>query len=163
MNKDIRKVAELIQGIQVAMMTTVDRNGYLRSRPMMTQKHEFDGTLWFFTRSDAAKAGELSKDQRVNLSYADDDEKHYVSISGKANITREAGKIKEFWNPMYKAWFPDGIEDPTLALLKVEVDRAEYWDTHRSAMVYLIGFAKGMVTGKPYHPGENKKIDLAAS
>ena len=35
--KDIEQVADLIRGIRVAMLTTVDGDGELHSRPMATQ------------------------------------------------------------------------------------------------------------------------------
>jgi general stress protein 26 len=47
------KLGELIKGIRVAQLTTVEDDGSLRSRPMGTQDIEFDGTLWFFTQIQA--------------------------------------------------------------------------------------------------------------
>jgi len=41
----IAKVAGLIKDIDIAMMTTEAEDGLLHSRPMATQKTEFDGTL----------------------------------------------------------------------------------------------------------------------
>jgi hypothetical protein len=61
---------------------------------------------------------------------------------------------------MYRAWFPDGLDDPDLALLKVTVEQAEYWDSSSSMMVHLAGFVKALATGQPYAAGENEKIDL---
>ena len=45
----IQKLAKMIEDIDFAMLTTVQPDGTLRSRPMSTQRAEFDGTLWFFT------------------------------------------------------------------------------------------------------------------
>ena len=69
-NSDVQKLGELIKGIRVAMLTTVDSEGCLHSRPMATQDAEFDGTLWFFTEADSLKIHELERDRHVNLSYA---------------------------------------------------------------------------------------------
>jgi len=47
-----------------------------------------------------------------------------------------------------------------LALLKVQVEKAEYWESPSSKVVQLIGFVKAVATGKPYEGGKNEKIEL---
>jgi len=156
---DIAKLAKLVKGIKVAMLTTQEGDGTLRSRPMATQEAEFDGTLWFFTEASSHKVDEIDREHNVNLSYADESDNRYVSVSGRARLVRERAKIDELWSPILKAWFPRGKEDPEIVLLRVDVEKAEYWDAPSSTLVKLVGFAKAMVTGQPYVPGENKKID----
>jgi general stress protein 26 len=157
----VEKLARMIHGITYAMMTTVDAEGCMRSRPMATQNTEFDGTLWFFTGASTCKAGEIQRDQHVNLSYAQPEENRYVSVSGRATLVRDRAKIEELWNPAYKAWFPKGKEDPDIALIRVDVDKAEYWDSPSSAMVHVAGFLKAIVTGQRLdYAGENEKLNL---
>ena len=156
---DVQKLAKLIKGIKVAMLTTQEADGTLRSRPMATQDAEFDGTLWFFTQASSHKVDEIDREHNVNVSYADESDNRYVSVSGRARLVRDRAKIDELWSPILKAWFPKGKDDPEIALLRVDVEKAEYWDAPSSTLVKLVGFAKAMVTGQPYKPGENKKID----
>ena len=113
------KLSKLIHGIQIAMMTTTDTDGTLRSRPMATQTKEFDGDLWFFSGKSSHKTAEIDADHRVNLSYADPSSSKYVSVSGTCRLVQDKAKAEQMWNPMYKAWFPKGLEDPDLCLLKV--------------------------------------------
>jgi general stress protein 26 len=128
---------------------------------MATQETEFDGDLWFFTDAGSPKVDEVERDERVNVSYAAPDDNRYVSISGTARLVRDRAKIKELWNPVLKAWFPEGLDDPDLALLRVRVEKAEYWDSPSSKMVQLAGFVKAIATGKRADDiGENEKIDL---
>ena len=103
---------------------------------------------------------EVGKEHQINLSYSEPDDQLYVSISGRANLVRDKAKAEALWQPALKAWFPKGVEDPDLALLKVEVEKAEYWDTPSSAMVHLFGYVKATLTGQSYKPGENEKITL---
>jgi general stress protein 26 len=158
--ENIDKVGKLIKGIKVAMLTTACPDGSLRSRPMATLDRPFDGTLWFFTQADAPKVEEVRRHEQVNVSYASPEEQNYVSVSGRASVVPGRDRVKEFWSPVLRAWFPDGPDDPQLALLRVEVDRAEYWDAPSSTWVHLSGFVKALATGTPYRPGENKKVDL---
>jgi hypothetical protein len=62
--------------------------------------------------------------------------------------------------PLLKAWFPDGLDDPALALLRVDIEKAEYWDSPSSTVVHLVGFVKALATGKTYEPGEHEKVTL---
>lgn len=157
---DVKKLGELIEEINIAMLTTVDEDGTLRSRPMGTQQIEFDGDLWFFTGADSAKVEEVRQEQQVNVSYADPKQQRYVSVSGVAQVVRDQQKMKELWNPIFKAWFPEGLDDPNLALLKVHVTKAEYWESANGVVVQLVGFAKALLTGQQYQGGENEKITL---
>ncbi len=157
----VKKLGELIKATKVGMLTTVaDEQGTLRSRPMATQQVEFDGDLWFLTSIDSAKANEIEKDHRVNISYADSSDNRYISVSGTARVFRDQKKIKSLWSAWYKAWFPKGIDDPSIAVLRVQVDSAEYWDGPSSSIVQLAGFVKALATGEQYKGGEHEKVSL---
>ena len=156
----IAHLGELIQDIKVTMMTTVEADGSIRSRPMWTHNENFNGELWFFTNESAPKCDEVRDDHHVNLAYSDASRDRYVSVSGMARIVRDRQKIHELWDPSLKAWFPKGVDDPDIALICVSVDKAEYWDTPNKHMVQLVGFVKSVLTGEKYTPGDHQKIDL---
>jgi general stress protein 26 len=141
------------------MLTTMDE-GHLRSRPMSTQKFEFDGDLWFFTSDQTHKIEEIERNNRVNVSYSNPPENRFVSVSGVAEIVKDRAKIEELWDPFLKAWFPMGLDDPTLCLLKVAVEKAEYWELPTGALVHVAGFVKSLVTGKEAEWGDNEKIEV---
>jgi general stress protein 26 len=153
----LNKLIELIEDIRVAMLTTAMPDGTLRSRPMATQRAEADGDLWFFTRASAAKAEEIRSNPHVNVSYASPRENRYVSVSGAATLVCDRRKMEGLWHQLYQAWFPQGLEEPDLALLKVDVERAEYWDAPSGTMAEIAGLLKVPADG------ENEKIDLAGA
>ncbi|MCY7375136.1 MAG: pyridoxamine 5'-phosphate oxidase family protein [Pyrinomonadaceae bacterium] len=157
--KSIEKLKSLTEGIDFCMLTTLD-GGQLRSRPMSTQEFDENGDLWFFTSDKTHKVDEIEADNRVNAAYSKPDDNVYVSVSGKASIVKDRAKTEELWSPVLKAWFPEGLDDPTLCLLKVSVEEAEYWDSPNSTLVQIAGFVKALVTGKSAQGGENEKINL---
>jgi general stress protein 26 len=159
-SEKIQKLNKLLKGIRIAMLTTTETDGTLRSRPMATQQQDFDGQLWFFTGKSSHKVVEIGQDYHVNLAYADPSDNRYISISGTATITTDREKAKELWNPMLKAWFPKGLEDPDLALLCVTPSQAEYWDSPGSGVVHAIGFVKAILTGHRATPGDHAKMSL---
>ena len=143
----IQKVRELIQDVHIAMLTTVAEDGSLRARPMANPDRPFDGTLWFITRIDSSKTDEIRKDSEVLVSYAEPKDGKYIALSGRASIVRDRAQIHEHWTPAAKAWFPEGENDPAVALIQVSVDSAEYWDANRSTIVRLAKLAIASVTG----------------
>ncbi len=160
-DENVAKLRELIKDIDFAMLTTVNEDGSLISRPMSTQQTEFDGDLWFFTSAPTGKTEDIARERQVNVAYAQPDKQRYVSVSGTALVLNDRAKMAELWSPVYKAYFPEGLDDPNLRLLKVSVRKAEYWESHgliRSA----IGFVQGLVEGKEADMGENEKIRLKA-
>lgn len=157
--EDTDKLAELINDITVAMVTTTASDGTLRSRPMERTRHAFDGALWFFTSDDSGKANDIAHRDQVNVSLSEPKNERYVSISGTAHVVRDRAKAREMWTPLLKGWFPEGVDDPRLALLKVDIEHAEYWDAKSSKMLVFLSLAKSAATGRPpIHLGEHRKI-----
>jgi general stress protein 26 len=116
---------------------------------MYTIKPGTDGALYFLTDSESAKVYEVQKDSQVNLSYADPSSNIYASVSGRANAYRDEAKIAELWSEPMRAWFPKGKEDPNITLLKITVDKAEYWDSPSSLLSRAYGYVRAVVTGEP--------------
>lgn len=157
---EIKKIADMIKGIKFAMLTTVEEDGALHSRPMTTQDTEFDGDLWFFTRADAPKVSEAEQHREVNVAFSDPEHSKYLSASGTAIMIRDRAKIEELWKPIYKTFFPEGLEDPQLALLKISVRRAEYWDSPSSGIGRAFNLAKAYLSKDPGKLGDHAKVEL---
>lgn len=149
-----------IKDVRVAMLTTVNPDGSLHSRPMFTQEEDLPDGLWFFTSRSSAKAREIAGDHDVNLAYADPAKNLYVSVSGLGQLVHDPAKARRLWNKANEAFFPDGPDDPDLALLRVEPLSAEYWDGPSGKVRQLFAMAKGMITGDHADIGENEEIDL---
>jgi len=146
---DLDKLFEKIKDVRIAMLTTFDEQHALHSRPMATMKPQEDGSLLFFTDKDSAKVYEVNKDNKVNLSYSDPDGNTYASVTGQASTYRDEAKIAELWSEPMRGWFPKGKEDPSIMILKVEIEKAEYWDSPSSLLVKAYAYARAVVTGKP--------------
>ena len=154
------KLRELTKGIRSAMITTTAPDGDLHSRPMAVQDIEDDGILWFFTAIDSGKAHELEGNHHVNVAYVNESKDRFVSVAGAASVVRDAAKAKALWSPFVKAYFPAGLDDPRLALLRIEITSVAYWDVKESKMVQLFEMARAAVGHHPPKIGEHGKIDL---
>ena len=129
-SQDLARLAALVRQMKVAMLTTIEPDGSLRSRPLHTLELDAAGRLWFFTQVPA-------DGRQVNLSYADPRDEDFASISGTAHVVHDREKIRALWTKDLEPWFPRGVDDPDLALLEVRIDKAEYWDTPRHENVKI--------------------------
>ena len=154
-------VKGLVKDARICMFTTMTADGHHVSRPMAVQDVEFDGDLWFFAYSDADLIAQIGANPQVNVSFSDSKQQSWVSLSGTAAQVDDRAKAKDLWNPVLKAWFPEGLETPNLTLVKVTGESAEYWAAaHSSKVVTLLGYAKAAVTGKTPDAGENETVRL---
>ena len=157
----LEKLREIIKDIDFCMLTTIDGEGDPHSRPMSSNGDiDPDGDLWFFTQASSVKVSEVEQSPKVNVSFADPDNQRYVSVTGVAHLVRDRKKIDELWRPQFRMWFPEGKDDPEVALLKVSLEKGEYWDSSSSTIGYALSFLSALVTGKQPDLGENRKVNL---
>lgn len=141
----IAELAQLIDAIDIAMLTTTDADGRLESRPMVTQKVPFDGTLWFFASRSSLLTACVMHHPQVNVSYIDHAKQRYVSVTGSANIVENNDKRHELWQSDFVKWFPAGVDDPDITLLRITVSHADFWEVTSKLMVRLVGFAESLL------------------
>lgn len=159
-----QELYDLIEDIDVAMMTTVSPDGSLVSRPMSTLERDAEGNLWFMTSSETEKVEEISEDARVNLAYYDSGSRAWVSVSGAAWLNTDRQRIHDLYSEMWKVWLGDegglrdgGPDDPRIVLLVVAVDSAVYFEP-ASKPRQLFQIARAVVTGEEAELGETHTI-----
>ena len=165
---NVEELWKLIEGIEIAMLTTRRADGHMVSRPMATQKRAVGADFWFATLDSMPKVREISAEPRVNLSYYKDRTREWVSISGDAEISRDRGKIRELWAPDWKLWFSDeggkkdgSAEDPRIVLIGVRAVSAQYMTLEKPQALVLFDIVKAKLTGKTPEMGEVKEIRQA--
>ncbi|GAA5531827.1 pyridoxamine 5'-phosphate oxidase family protein [Deinococcus aluminii] len=156
----IKTLSHLIKDVKFAMLTVTTDQGHLKAHPMTTQQTEFDGDVWFIGGKDTEQVQCMRARPQVNVSYADPGKNNYVSVSGTAQLVEDRAKLEELWSDFYKAYFPQGIDDPSIQLIKISAQGAEYWEGS-GKMKALFQMARAAVTGKPATDmGNNDTINL---
>lgn len=158
--KNIEILRTKIEDIRICLFTTVSVKDEFSSRPMATAKVEDDGSIYFFTNEYSLKSKEISKENQVTLGYSDPSNNSYLTVNGKAELIDDKVRKEAYFSAPVKAWFPDGLEDPRLILIKVSPDTAEYWDSSSSKMVVLFNMLKAIVKGEKYDEGKHDKINF---
>ena len=156
------RLLELLRKVRIAMLASRGPDGRFHSRPMATSDVEFDGSLYFLTDDRSGKIGDLSKDPEAIVTYSDASKQIYLALRGHAEVIRNREAIKAHWTAAARGWFPEGTDDPDVALIRVHVEDAEYWDAPNGKMVVLYAYAKAMLTGeKPGNVGEHARVSLS--
>ncbi len=156
----LQTLQQLLNNLKFGMLTTV-HDGILRARPMTLLQCEADGNLWFLTSNITSLGLDIESDARVNVSFSGGEQQGFVSVSGRAHLINDRAKLEELWNPAFVTWFPEGINDPTLSLLRIEAESAESWNTPHGAFTVLFGIIKAIATGEPARPAtDHVKLDL---
>lgn len=158
---EMAALCKLIEPIPVAMLSNIDADGALVSRPMAVLEVDASGAVWFFVDLRSSRVEFL---RVVNLSFVDPGHGTYVSLSGRGEIRSDRSHVERLWTPMAKPWFPEGAVSSNLALLKFVPHTAEYWDAPNSKMVRMFAMAASVVAGKPIGMGDHASLtDLQAS
>lgn len=155
----MKKFKKLVNEINVCMFITNNREND-HTRPMATIEVEDNGTLWFYTDIRSIKVEEVSMEKNVHLVYAHPGKESYLDVWGKATVVTDKQTVVDKWSPIVKAWFPDGVNDPNLGMLKVEPSNLYYWDAETGKMVQLLKIAASVVTGTKLADGAQGKIEL---
>ena len=166
MHNDLEKFHELIDDIEIAMMTTRRPDGHLESRAMANQKRAAGADLWFVTAEGTGKLRDIEADPHINLSYYKDRTREWISVSGIASLSRDREKIRELYAGDWKAWFgqegdprhgtPD---DPRIVLIGVDIHAVVFLDVNKPQPIVLFEVAKGWLTGEKPDVGEVHRIE----
>lgn len=156
---DQQELWDMLEDFHVCMATTRDGE-VLRSRPMAPVIDADKGLIRFLSAGHAPKVSEINAEHDINLSFADADSMNFVSVSGRATISRDRAAIRELWNPFAAAWFEGDAETADVVVLAVQPTEAEYWDGKSSKVARLWQIAKANMTGSRPDMGDNAKVDL---
>ena len=150
-------VRSIMKDVRTCMFVTSAEGGHLHAAPMTTQEAEFDGDAWFIAKADSETVRNLTARPHVNVSYSGSTS--WVSVAGTAALVDDAAKKKELWNTFTEAWFPDGQDDPSVVVVKVSGDSAQYWDSP-GRLAMTLSMVKARVSGTAPQAGDSDTVDL---
>jgi general stress protein 26 len=158
---DIARVWDILDDHSVGMLTT-QFSGGLRARPLDSRPDRDAGAIFFVTDVRGHKDDEIAAKPDVCFVVTVPSENVYLSITGRATVTRDPAKVREIWKKLDDVWW-SGPDDPNARLLKIEPMTAELWDGPSSKLVAAYEFAKARLTGEKPLLGENRKKTVAMS
>ena len=157
----LSKIRQLLKQFPIAFMVTAQHNA-LTARPIgvVGDHGAFDGSLWFITDRRSRKVEAIESGATTALLFQNDRDGAYLHLTGNAAVVEDPEKLKELYTPVQRTWFPDGVDDPHMTLLRFDAKEASYWDGHASVVRLAFAFAKSIVTGAPGASGNAGVADL---
>ncbi|MEO7988473.1 MAG: pyridoxamine 5'-phosphate oxidase family protein [Chryseolinea sp.] len=155
----IDKFKELVDHDSTCLFTTRLTQVPLTTRPMHVQEVCDQGNFWFLSPGDSDKNQEIANDPRVQLFISNTSNYEFLSVYGKASISRDREKIDKYWNEMTKAWF-DGKDDPRITIIKVTPEEGFYWDTKDGKLISMVKILASAITGNTIEEGVEGRISV---
>jgi general stress protein 26 len=148
------KVRELLEGFPIAFMVTVI-DGSLTARPIgvVGDHAAFDGSLWFITDKRSRKVKAIESGAETTLMFQNDKEGAYLNLSGRAAVVDDRKRLEELYTTLQRTWFPLGLDDPNITLIRFDAEQGDYWDSHDSLVRLAFAFAKSIITRTPGKSG----------
>jgi general stress protein 26 len=151
---------DLVKDIKTAMMIT-RAGGKLHARPMTVADLRPDADAYFATSLDSPKVAEIEADPSMMITFQDG--RQFAMLSGNARIVRDRALIDKLWSEAWRVWFPNGKDDPSLCLIKLEAQEGEYWDSSGvRGLRYLFEGVKAILQGTTPETdaGQHAKVRL---
>lgn len=132
--KNLSEIAKSLKDIDFMMLLTHTDGGQIAGRPMSNNRDvEYDGASWFFLDEESRTFADVSRDPSVALSAQGKGgllgkPPVFFNIEGEAQIVRDRSTMEEHWVPDLERWWPQGLDSPGLAMIKVSASRIHYWD-----------------------------------
>ena len=150
----LAKIGELLKNFPIALMVT-SGDGDITARPIgvVGGDERFDGTLWFITDKRSRKVAAIESGATTTLLFQNDKEGAYLHLAGRAAVVDDRARLEKLYTTLQRTWFPKGLDDPDITLVRFDAAEASYWDSHDSYVRLAFAFAKSMVTGTPGKSG----------
>src|SRR5262245_54791139 len=97
------------------------------ARPMTAQLDGEKGPIWFFTAKENALVQRLKRGDRAIATFASKGHDLFATLHGSVSIDNDRAVIDRLWNRFVAAWYEGGKNDPKLALLRFDAEKAEVW------------------------------------
>lgn len=140
---------DLLGEFDVAMIVTHGIDESMIARPMAIARidREHDGSMYFTTPIDSTKVDEILADPRVTVVVQS--KTRFAAVRGLARVSTDRGLVHRLWDESWRAWYPEGKDDPTISILVVEPHHAEYWDNAgASGLKFAFAAARAYLTGR---------------
>ena len=146
------RLYDLLRDFDTAMLITRAADGHLHARPMAVAELRADADAYFVTNIGSPKIAEIQTDADVLLTFQSD--RRYAAVYGRVNIVQDRSLIERWWKEAWKVWFPRGKSDPSIAFLRFDAERGEFWDN-----AGMRGVQYAFEAAKAYLRGETPQTD----
>ncbi len=153
-----RSLDDVLDGIRFAMVATYEA-GALKARPLAVQ--EVDGsTIRFLVSTSAEWVRALGAGgSPALLTFAQEKGNTWVAVEGTARELDDRATVARLYDPVNDAFF-DGVDDPQIRVLEVQVERGEWWDGPSGRLGQALGILGTKLTGDTKKAGDQGPVQV---
>lgn len=151
------KYKKLVDSIDFAMMLTHLDQTPLHAIPMSTKRVDDNGTTYFLSNENSEHNANIESDARCQLIYSEKHSMEFLSVYGKAIISKDKALIHSLYSSSDNNWF-DGKDDSNITVITFHPEEGHYWDSKSNALVSLFKMGYGAITGEKMDVGESGSL-----
>ncbi|WP_412560900.1 pyridoxamine 5'-phosphate oxidase family protein [Winogradskyella sp. MIT101101] len=124
----IKKIKSIIERNPIAMLVADLKMDSPTVCPMTVKGMDGKGILWFLSTKDSDHYKSIEEDQRILLTFSNESNHEYLSVTGLASHVSSKTVIDTLWKDEDAKWYHNGRDDDNVVALKVGIVDAYYWD-----------------------------------
>ena len=117
-NELLRKAEDLMAKAEVAILSSIDEDGYPRTASMSNLKTEGVKAVWFSTGTSSHKTKNFKRNPKASVCYCLDG--NNITLNGDVTIIEDMDIKKQLWVDWFIKHFPLGVNDPNYCVMKFE-------------------------------------------
>jgi len=132
---------ELIETCKAAILTTIDFEGFPITRAMFNlrnkeqfpefseffKKQEDEFIIYISTNTSSSKVEHIKTNPKISVYYCDSENFKGVMFGGEVDIIDDRDIKSKIWLDWWTKYYPEGLEDPDYALLKLNPKTARFY------------------------------------
>ena len=143
----------------MTMMLGLDGVEDGHARPMTAQVEGDHGPIWFFTSIENGIVRKLGEGDRAIATFTSKGHDLFATVHGRLSVDNNRSALDRLWNRYVAAWYEGGKDDPKLALLRLDPEKAEIWQDASS----LIAGIKMLLGADPKQDYKDKVAKVSLS
>jgi general stress protein 26 len=142
--RNVTGFANVFSVAEIAMLMTFDSGGDHAGRRMLPLWLRGDPHVYFLTHQDSSKVVQIAERPRVALTVISAG--CYFVVLGSAQASQDPALVRRLWRPSYRAWFSEGKDDRQATVLRVAIDKVNYWEPPRTHIRRVFQSVKAVLT-----------------
>jgi general stress protein 26 len=114
--------------------------------------------LWFFTRLETDLVHQVGAGHPAMFVFQQKDLQ--ACVGGELVLDRDPAHLNKYWNAVVAAWYPDGRDDPHLAMLRMDCDDARVWIADGGPVRFAWEIARANATKTQPRVGGQTTLDF---
>lgn len=123
MEKSLSLAARSFTGV----LGTIDENGIPQLKAMIKTAADGLKEFWFCSNTSSRRVKQIQANPNASLYFHDEKTFEGLMLTGKAEVSYDDGKRKEFWSDGMERYYPLGYTDPDYALIKFTAYKGNYY------------------------------------